>query len=109
MKRVLTKVYWLLFRVVETLTGISLPKPASIGPGLRIWHFGNRSEHGPVPSIGDNVDFGAYAQVLGGVRIGHGCRIGTMSVVLDDVPDGATAVGSPARIIAPRANQSERS
>ncbi len=114
--------YWLTFRLIETATGISLPKTARIGPGLRIWHFsgvfvhaeavigakctmrhgvtiGNRREGGPVPVIGDNVEFGAYAQVLGGVRIGDNCKIGAMSVVLSDVPDGATAVGAPARII----------
>jgi len=61
--------------------------------------IGNRREGGPVPVIGDNVEFGAYAQVLGGVRVGDNCRIGAMSVVLSDVPDGATAVGAPARII----------
>lgn len=121
-KRILTKAYWLAFRLVETLTGITLPKSASIGPGLRIWHFGNivihpeakvgahctlrqgvtignRHEDGPVPSVGDNVDFGTYAQILGGVRIGNNCKIGAMSVVLDDVPDGATVVGSPARVV----------
>jgi serine O-acetyltransferase len=52
-----------------------------------------------VPVIGDNVELGAYAQVLGGIRIGNDCKIGAMSVVLCDVPDGATAVGIPARII----------
>jgi len=118
----LTWFYWTLFRFVETIVGISLPKSATIGAGLRIWHFGgvfvhgdvimganctlrqgvtigNRVEGGPVPIIGDDVEFGAYAQVLGGVRIGNGCHIGSMSVVLTDVPDGATAVGVPARII----------
>ena len=49
--------------------------------------------------IGDNVEFGAYAQVLGGVRIGDNARIGAMAVVLCDVPDGCTAVGAPARVI----------
>lgn len=121
-RRWLTRGYWLLFRLVETLTGISLPKEASIGPGLRIWHFGgifihsdvvmganctlrqgvtigNRREGGAVPVIGDNVEFGAYAQVIGGVRIGNNCRIGALSVVLCDVPDGATAIGAPARIV----------
>lgn len=123
-RRAQTMLYWLLFRLAETATGISLPKSVVIGPGLRIWHFGgiflhpqvrlganctlrqgvtigNRSEGGSVPTIGDDVEFGAYAQVLGGVRIGNGCRIGAMSVVLRDVPDGATAVGVPARIVLP--------
>jgi len=124
-RKLATAWYWLQFRLIETATGISLPKTARIGPGLRIWHFGgiflhanavlganctlrqgvtigNRHEDGPTPVIGDNVDFGAYAQVLGGVRIGDNCRIGALSVVLCDVPDGATAVGAPARIIYPR-------
>jgi serine O-acetyltransferase len=121
-KRVQTSFYWLLFRLVETATGISLPKAVAIGPGLRIWHFGgifihpetriganctlrqgvtigNREEGGPVPVLGDDVELGANAQLLGGIRIGNGCKIGAMSVVLCDVPDGATAVGAPARII----------
>ena len=123
-KSALTALYWLLFRLVETLTAISFSKSASIGPGLRVWHFGNifihpkvviganctlrqgitignRHPDGDVPVIGDNVNFGAYAQVLGKVRIGNGCNIGAMSVVLCDVPDGATAVGIPARVILP--------
>jgi len=44
-------------------------------------------------------ELGAYAQILGGVRIGNNCRIGAMSVVLRDMPDGSTAVGAPARLI----------
>ena len=40
-RRILEKFYWLAFYAVETLTGVSLPKSSSIGPGLRIWHFGN--------------------------------------------------------------------
>jgi serine O-acetyltransferase len=36
---------------------------------------------------------------LGGVRIGNNCRVGAMSVVLHDMPDGSTAVGAPARLI----------
>lgn len=120
--RVVMKLYWLPYRLIETATGITLPVTADIGPGLRIWHFGNifihpdvvigrnctlrqgvtignRHPDGPVPQVGDNVEFGAYAQVYGGTRIGDNCRIGAMSVVLIDVPDGATAVGIPARIV----------
>ncbi|WP_343631533.1 serine acetyltransferase [Roseateles sp.] len=116
------KLYLLLHTVVETLTGISLPKDTRIGPGLKIWHFGgifvnpgtvigahctlrqgvtlgNRVDGGPCPVLEDGVELGAYAQVLGGVRLGAGCKIGAMSVVLQDVPAGATAVGNPARIL----------
>lgn len=122
LKWILERWYWFIYRFVETLTGISLSKSVVIGPGLRIWHFGNifihpavqiganctlrqgvtignRVEGGPVPNIDDNVEFGAYAQVLGGIRIGANARIGAMAVVLQDVPAGATAVGNPARII----------
>ncbi len=116
------KLYWLMFRIIETLTGISIPLDTPIGPGLRIYHFGNifihsqavigrnctlrqgvtignRVPDGPAPVVGDDVDFGAYAQVLGNVRIGSGAKIGAMTVVLSDVPAGATAFGIPARIL----------
>ena len=121
-RKVLDKFYWLAFRATETVTGVSIPKSAKVGPGLRIFHFGNIFVHsdavigadcvlrhgvtignlgidGPVPVIEDGVDIGAYAQVLGGVRIGRGARIGAMSVVMRDVPPGAFAVGIPALIV----------
>ena len=114
--------YWLAYRFLETLTGISIPKSVEVGPGLRIYHFGNvfvhaeakiganctlrqgvtignRHDGGPVPVLEDDVELGAYAQILGGIRIGRGAKIGAMSVVLCDVPPGATAVGVPARVI----------
>lgn len=122
LKRIEFQLYWLVFRFVETLTGISLPHNAKIGPGLRIHHFGgifvnpqtviganctlrqgvtlgNRHENGGAPIVGNNVDFGAYAQVLGSVRIGDNAKIGAMSVVLDDVPAHCTVVGNPARVV----------
>ena len=114
--------YWLLFRIVETLTGCSFPKSVEIGPGLRIHHFGNifihgkvrigsnctlrqgvtigsRVDGGAVPIIEADVEFGAGSQVLGGVRVGRGAKIGALCLVLEDVPPGATAVGIPARIL----------
>jgi serine O-acetyltransferase len=51
------------------------------------------------PKIGAGAQIGTGVRILGPVTIGAGARIGANSVVLDDVPDGATAVGSPARII----------
>src|SRR5207248_3864713 len=44
-RRVRDKLYWLCYRIVETLTGISIPRSAQIGPGLRIHHFGNIFVH----------------------------------------------------------------
>ncbi|MDD4885422.1 MAG: serine acetyltransferase [Thiomonas sp.] len=119
-KRFRLRLYWLLFRLVETCTGISLPKEAEIGGGLRIFHFGgvfvhpqarigrnctlrqgvtigNKSEGGSVPVLEDEVELGAYAQVLGGVVLGQGCRVGALSVVTRDVPPGVTVAGIPAR------------
>jgi len=127
-KMLLTKVYWLAFRLVETITGISLPKEATIGAGLRIWHFGNifihpkvvigegctlrqgvtignRHKDGGVPVIGDGVEFGAYAQVFGGVEVGNKAKVGAMSVVLIDVPNNKTVVGVPAKVIRSEVSQ----
>jgi serine O-acetyltransferase len=49
------------------------------------------------PTIGNNVIVGSGARVLGPIRVGDGARIGAASVILRDVPDGATMVGNPAR------------
>ena len=131
-KRLHTHFYWAAFRFIETLVGVSIPKSVAIGPGLRILHFGNifihnnatigarctlrqgvtignRNDANDVPIVGDDVEFGAYAQALGAIRIGNGCKIGAMSLVLTDVPDGCTAVGVPARIIPPVAAKGESS
>ena len=52
------------------------------------------------PVIGDNVDIGQYAQILGGIRIADGVRIGAGSVVVKDVlTSNVTVVGVPGRVI----------
>jgi serine O-acetyltransferase len=130
-KKIQLRWYWLLYRVVETLSGISLPKSVSVGGGLRIWHFGgifihpetvigrnctlrqgvtlgDRGEGSGAPCIGDDVEFGSGAHVIGPVRIGKGARIGALAVVLKDVPEGCTAVGNPARIIRREATASDQ-
>jgi serine O-acetyltransferase len=50
------------------------------------------------PRLGDRVRVGTGAKVLGPVTVGSDVQIGANAVVLDDVPDGATAVGVPARV-----------
>jgi serine O-acetyltransferase len=57
------------------------------------------AEKGQSPQLGDDVFVGAGARILGPVHIGNRTRIGANAVVLTDVPDGATAVGVPARVI----------
>jgi len=49
--------------------------------------------------LGDDVWLGAGAKVLDGVRIGNHVVVGAGAVVTDDLPDGAVAVGVPARIV----------
>jgi serine O-acetyltransferase len=114
--------YHVLFKWVQILTGIELPCEVEIGEGFVIDHFGGiiisgyakfgancRIRNGVVvglknvaepiaPVIGDNVDIGAGAKVLGAIRIGNNVRIGANAVVLCDVPDDHVAVGVPATV-----------
>jgi serine O-acetyltransferase len=52
-----------------------------------------------LPVIEDGADLGAGVCVLGGVRVGRGAVVGANSVVLKNVPPGATVLGVPARIV----------
>lgn len=81
--------------------GVVLHEKAVIGSNVRIdQHVTIGGRVGPgTPIIGNNVRIGAGAKVLGGVRIGNNALIGANAVVIQDVPDNATAVGVPARII----------
>jgi serine O-acetyltransferase len=54
------------------------------------------------PVLGDDIFIGAGAKIVGGVSIGSRTKIGANAVVLSDIPDGATAVGVPARVICPK-------
>lgn len=51
------------------------------------------------PTIGDNVLISAGTKILGNIKIGNNVKIGANSVVLKDLPDNATAVGIPAKIV----------
>ncbi|EIM31311.1 acetyltransferase (isoleucine patch superfamily) [Leptothrix ochracea L12] len=52
---------------------------------------------GPI-NVGDNTFIGMGSVILPGVSIGCNCVIGAMSVVTRSIPDGAVAIGSPARV-----------
>ncbi len=58
------------------------------------WNKGKRH-----PTLGNNVVVGAGAKVLGPFMVGDGARIGSNSVVIKEVPAGATVVGIPGRIV----------
>lgn len=51
------------------------------------------------PIVGNNVIVGAGAKILGGIHVGDDARVGANAVVLEDVPEGATVGGIPAKII----------
>jgi serine O-acetyltransferase len=120
--RLASKLYGAMFLGVQLTTGMVLHREARIGKALYIVHWGNTRVHPNavigdrcglmhdvtigtnmeregVPVLGDDVFVGAGAKILGPVRIGSGARIAANSLVLQDVPDGATAVGVPARIL----------
>lgn len=58
------------------------------------WNKGRRH-----PTLKSGVVIGAGAKVLGPITVGAGARVGSDAVVVKDVPEGATAVGNPARFI----------
>ena len=57
---------------------------------------------GARPVLGNNVSVHAGAKVLGAIVLGDGARVGANAVVLCDVAAGHTAVGVPARVLAPK-------
>ncbi|MBI2379200.1 MAG: serine O-acetyltransferase [Gammaproteobacteria bacterium] len=67
------------------------------------WNAGKRH-----PTLGNNVVVGAGAKILGPFMVGEGARIGSNSVVVKEVPPGATVVGIPARVVVPKASAEEQ-
>lgn len=119
--------YSIFYRVsVEWILGVEIPWKLSLGANTRLFHgqglvindkavIGSNcilrhnttigmartdlSFGGDAPVIGNHVDIGAGAIILGGIRVGDHVCIAAGSVVVSDVPSGATVAGNPARII----------
>jgi serine O-acetyltransferase len=104
----------------RAVTGIEIHPAASIGEGLFIDHgmgvvIGETAEIGSNvtlyqgvtlggtgfqtgkrhPTVGDDVTVGSGAKLLGPISVGDRAKIGANSVVIHDVPVGATVVGNP--------------
>lgn len=123
---------WFLSRLSLALTGAEIEFNAQIGPGLLISHpvgivvgrgtvigseatlfqgvtFGVKSWHPDsirtFPRVGDKCYFFAGSAVLGDVTIGDNCVVGAHAVLTDDLPDGAMALGVPAKIYADKGRE----
>lgn len=117
----LSLLYRFLYALVTSFWGIDLSYTVKLGRRVRIWHHGgtvlgcraigddvhirhnttfgvlNRRELDKKPIIGNRVDIGAGACVVGAVTVADDAVIGPNSVVLYDVPAGAVMMGVPAR------------
>lgn len=79
-----------------------------INAGVNIGSFGRydgKSAEDNAPAIGNNVYIGPGAKIFGKIRIGDNVAIGANAVVLKDVPDNATVVGVPGRILENRGSK----
>lgn len=84
--------------------GVVIGETAEVGDGCTIYQGvtlgGTGKDTGKRhPTIGNNVLIGSGAKVLGPFKVGDNARIAAGAVVLNEVPEYATAVGVPARIV----------
>ena len=120
LRKIFSLLYKIAFKWIQVITGIELPCEVEIGHNFVIDHFGGivisgyakfgnncRIRNGVVvglqrvdqpraPVIGNNVDIGAGAKVLGAIKVGDDVVIGANAVVIRDVPDNCIAAGVPA-------------
>ena len=123
-----TKKLWVIARMISHIsrffTGIEIHPGAKIGRRVFIDHgmgivIGETAEIGDDtllykgvvlggtslekgkrhPTVGKNVVIGSNSCVLGPIKIGDGAKIGSGSVVIKDVPRGATVVGVPGKVV----------
>ena len=122
LRKVFSLFYKIAYKLIQVITGIDLPCEAEVGRNFVIDHFGGiivsgyakfgdncrirngvsvglrRVEAPCAPVIGNNVDIGAGAKLLGAITIGDNVLIGANAVVVTDVPSDCIAIGVPATI-----------
>jgi bifunctional UDP-N-acetylglucosamine pyrophosphorylase/glucosamine-1-phosphate N-acetyltransferase len=82
---------------VSYLGDTDLGEDANIGAGTITANFDGVNKNRT--TIGDGAFVGVDSMLVAPVKLGKGSRTGAGSVVTKDVPDGATAVGVPARVV----------
>ncbi len=90
--------------VIDHGSGVVIGETAEIGDNCTLYQgvtLGGTGKHTGKrhPTLGDNVMVGSGAKVLGPFTVGDGAKIASNAVVLEAVPDNATAVGVPARVV----------
>jgi len=90
--------------VIDHGTGIVIGEKAEIGDDCLLYQGvtlgGTGKDVGKRhPTLGNNVMVGSGAKVLGPFKVGDNARIAANSVVLREVPDNATVVGVPGRVV----------
>ena len=84
--------------------GVVIGETAEIGDDCTLYHgvtlggtsWNKGKRH---PTLGAGVVIGAGAKILGPITVGAHAKIGSNAVVVKDVPEGATAIGIPARVV----------
>jgi serine O-acetyltransferase len=84
--------------------GVVIGETAEIGDNCTLYHgvtlggtsWAKEKRH---PTLGNNVVVGSGAKILGPFRVGDGSKVGSNSVVVKEVPDDATVVGVPGRVV----------
>ena len=90
---------------VDHGAGVVIGETAEVGENVTLFHgvtlgaTGNEKSHKRHPTLGDNIFVGSGAKLLGPITIGSNSKIGANSVVLRDVPEGATVTGVRARVV----------
>ena len=91
--------------------GVVIGETSEIGNNVTIYHAVTLGGSSPSidserqrhekrhPTIGDDVVIGSGAQIIGPIKVGNKSRIASNAVVVKDVPDTATMVGIPAKVV----------
>jgi serine O-acetyltransferase len=119
----LTVAYRVAHRAVIAAFGIDLPYNSKIGRRFHIGHHGGlflgarlvgddvfihhsatiglakKSDRSNAPVIGDRVEIGPGACIVGGIEVGDDCYIGANTVLADNLPNSTAVLGVPARKI----------